>query len=650
MSRTKDRRDWLASIIESSGCEKPEVEDVLAKGRIQASPVATAPKRLLLKELRFSGEKVGVDKEGPFEFEWVDLDRGLWALISEKNLKGKTSVFEIIKWLLKGQTSSNFQDDVKGWIQQASLRFQIDELDYVVQFKIEEELSGKLSRVNVEGKKRKIGSFGSEEEFADTMSDFFMRQFSIDAIPIYRENRESGGTISLHDWQAVAGVMFIGTDYGTLLGELPFQTGLPPKLLQIFLGLPWISTHTSINACLRECKKEIESEESFLEKQREIKSERIDELEQELKPKQLRLKKLSKSKDIAKKLSAASEELEKNKDDEVSLVSQITEARKVKAQCDSAYLDDKRELQIHVDSTAANAVFRALSPTCCPRCDKKISEARKAAEAKTHDCSVCGKKVTSDEDAAIIEAELKSRLDASKKSRRESRKALKQLEDKLEALKTAAVDIELSIKKLSKKMGQSGEQVRLEKEIAVLEARLEELDSNESGPSQQQQTVKILEAAKKVTKAKFAEIQSKLLESVSTRIVEYANKFGMTLLTEATLIGNLSLSLVKGGESTSYSKVTQGEQLRLKVATILALISVGEEQDLGRYPGVLLIDSPGNNEVVQEDLEQLIEGLDELSSKFEHLQVFVASIASKAVLKHLDEENMIRAKKNEPIW
>ena len=217
MNKSKEKKDWLASIVESSGCKRPEVEDVLAKARVQPSPVTTAPKRLLLKELRFSGEKVGVGTDDPFEFEWRDLDRGLWALVSEKNLKGKTSVFEIIRWLLKGQVSSNFQEDVKGWIHKASLEFQIDDLNYIVEFEIEDSLRGQLSRTIKGGKRRKISSFETEHEFADTMSDFFMRQFSIDAIPIYRKKTDGGGTTTLHDWQAVAGVMFIGTNYDTCL-------------------------------------------------------------------------------------------------------------------------------------------------------------------------------------------------------------------------------------------------------------------------------------------------------------------------------------------------------------------------------------------------------------------------------------------------
>ena len=54
--------------------------------------------------------------------------------------------------------------------------------------------------------------------------------------------------------------------------------------------------------------------------------------------------------------------------------------------------------------------------------------------------------------------------------------------------------------------------------------------------------------------------------------------------------------------------------------------------------------------MVAKDLDQLIAGLEELANQFEHLQVFIASIASKAVFKHLAKDHLIRAKNNEAIW
>ncbi len=650
MSKSREKRNWLEAIAERSGYDKVQVENVLAKGRIQASPVAAAPKRLLLRRLCFSGTKIGVADDGPFEFDWDNLTQGLWGIVSDKNLRGKTTVLEVVRWLLKGQPGSSIQDDVKSWIQKAMLCFRIDESDFEVRFEVDDDvLQGQLSRMTAGGDRRKVAAFTGEEEFASTMSDFFMRQFSIDAIPMF-QRREDGGTTTLHDWQAVAGVMFIGTKYDTLIGELPFTTGLPPRLLQIFLGLPWTSTHTAINAYLKQCRREIEVEEAFKEKERESKAERVTELKLSLEEKSKELEKLTSSEELSKQLARATGNLSKNRDSEVLLISRISSAKNSVHQCEEAYLEDKRELQAHVDSTAANAVFRALDPTCCPRCDKEISAAKRASEAETNSCSVCGRKVKSDEDAAAIENELRLRLKASSRSRKESKKALQRLEEERQASVTASSAFEKSIRKLSKSIAESGEQVQLEKDIAVLRARLEELEDSKSTTSKQEATVEILDAAEKETKARFKDPQAYLLDEVSKRIVEFANRFGMSALTEARLQGNLNLSLTKGGKKTSYSKVTPGEQLRLKVATVLALISVGEENGAGRYPGVLLIDSPANNELVSKDLDKLIAGLEELANEFEHLQVFIASIASRAVLKHIDKQNLKHARKTEPVW
>ena len=110
------------------------------------------------------------------------------------------------------------------------------------------------------------------------------------------------------------------------------------------------------------------------------------------------------------------------------------------------------------------------------------------------------------------------------------------------------------------------------------------------------------------------------------------------------------LKLTKGGEETSYSKVTEGEKLRLKVATVLAMISVGEKKGVGRYPGLLMIDSPGAQEVASKDLEQLISGLEDLSNELEHIQVIVASISSDAILNHVDESRLKQSHADNPLW
>lgn len=154
----------------------------------------------------------------------------------------------------------------------------------------------------------------------------------------------------------------------------------------------------------------------------------------------------------------------------------------------------------------------------------------------------------------------------------------------------------------------------------------------------------------KETEKLVKDLQGDLLADISIRLVKYANTFGMKNLSFANLKGNVTLNLTKGGTKTSYSKVTDGEKLRLKVATILAMIEVAEEKGIGRHPGLLMIDSPGAQEVSSSDLEQLIAGLQLVANKSPHFQIFIAGITSKAITDHVEKSNRYEATVNEYLW
>jgi hypothetical protein len=153
-----------------------------------------------------------------------------------------------------------------------------------------------------------------------------------------------------------------------------------------------------------------------------------------------------------------------------------------------------------------------------------------------------------------------------------------------------------------------------------------------------------------VTETRVKSVQADLLDAVSKQIVAYARRFGLDALSDAELKGNLNLPLVKGGQHTSYSKVTDGEKLRLKVATVLAMISVAEAHGVGRHPGLLMIDSPGAQEVSPQDLEELIAGLEEVSKEFKHLQVFIAALASPAIRNHVPSDRLKYAAGDAALW
>jgi hypothetical protein len=188
-------------------------------------------------------------------------------------------------------------------------------------------------------------------------------------------------------------------------------------------------------------------------------------------------------------------------------------------------------------------------------------------------------------------------------------------------------------------------------DVARLEARIEEIHRPMALPTTSQAVeMAIVAEAVEECRARVKEKQEALLTDVSAQIVAYARRFGMPQLSEAKLKGNASLEIVKGGKSTTFSAVTVGEKLRLKIATVLAILKSGERRGIGRHPGLLFIDSPGAQELVDDNLEDLMRELKSVSAELQHLQVFVAAVASPPMLAHVDKDRVLRKEGEDWMW
>jgi hypothetical protein len=124
----------------------------------------------------------------------------------------------------------------------------------------------------------------------------------------------------------------------------------------------------------------------------------------------------------------------------------------------------------------------------------------------------------------------------------------------------------------------------------------------------------------------------------------------MTSLEEVKLKSNPQLKLKKDGVSTTYSQCTDGEKLRLKIASVIALISIAENQGIGRHPGLLLIDSPRREEITDKDVAQIVAGLETLTKELPYLQVFLAATASEGILRYFDEDHRKYAEGDDFLW
>jgi hypothetical protein len=643
-------RDWLEAIAAKAKVDPDMAERILDTKGIRPSPVIATPRRLAVHRIEFSGVKTDVPGAGQFEFVWDNLGPGLWAMVTERNLRGKSSVIEIAKWLLRGRPSRRLQDDVRTWLRSCRLVFTLDDIFHEVRLETSMTVTGRLVRT-VSGEEIELAQFVGEDEFEAVMSDFFLKEFGLDVVARWKSGTgEDGGRTVLHGWLSLSGAMFIGTDYSVLLGDMPPQSGMATPLMQMYLGLPWVSTLTAAKAAEQVAKKEQEARERKRELADAGRTKRRDEIATELEKKKAERDATPSDEELRARMARFQVQLAADSASEAEMSERAGRARADLRDAEAAYLADRADLQAHIDAEAAGAVFRMLDPSFCPRCDTVVTEERRKREKETHSCSVCGEHVSEQDDAASILAGMEVRAKASKAARDKAQRLSLEAQKKLDEVQARLFQIREEIEDLAKNLTRYDARRNLDTEVAILEARLQEAGHDPEIAATDGAELPVLVAAVAETEKRVKAVQEGLLKAVSEEIVRYASRFGIANISSATLKGNTHLRLVKGGSETSYGKCTDGEKLRLKVAALLAMIKVGETRHVGRHPGLLMIDSPGAQEIAREDLDQLIGGLEEVSKEFGHLQVFIAAMSSPAVVDHVPAERMRDAEGDAPLW
>ena len=645
--------EWLDGIAARAARDAFRIESALATHHIVPAPVLASPRRLMLVEIAFSGVKDGVVDDGPFEFRWGGLGHGLWAMLTDRNLRGKSSIMEVVRWLLRGRPSSNLQDDVRRWIHKARLRFLLDDVNHEVRIEAQDGVRGNLVRIKSEAEELTLANFASDGDFEAVMADFFMRALSMDTITSWRDSGdpdESGQAIS-HGWVAFSGAMFIGTNYEVLLGDMPVAAGLNARLIQMYLGVPWVSTLAAAKSAQQAVQNAADIRARRRAQGQTARRNRVDLISAELESRRRELSGLPSDQQLRDRLSSLSTAYADKKRQEQVEQHRIERETAALRQAEAAYQEDRRDLQTHLDSMAAGAVFRMLDPTCCPRCDHSIPDSRKKQEKTTHACAVCGESMSAGEDAETLRSELEIRVKASKAAHDKLVAGLEAATIRLAEEQNGLATLQNQIDESTARLGTFARRQELLTAISVLQGRLQEagFEPGQEGEGNEDDLA-VLNAVVAETEGHVKTLREDLLKDVSARLVEYAQSFGMHNLSQASLKGNANLSLVKGGVPTSYSKVTEGEKLRLKVATVLAMIEVAEKRGVGRHPGLLMIDSPAAQEVSAEDLDELVAGLQSVSKSIPHIQVFVAGRTSTAITEHVPEKNRREALNGGFLW
>lgn len=641
--------NWIDEIAAKSRVERDQVTKILLSHGIEEDSTLPRKRSLTLKRVLFRGIKHG--EEDPFEFLWDGLGNGIWGLLTDDNGKGKSSILGLVRGALRGELpGSRLKPDVWGWLSEFELDFLIDE--HVHRIRLMKPAGATeaaaavatLSRFD-NGRELVIKRGIPDDAFGKAVDSLFMDELGFSRVRAYRARQ---GEAAEHGWPAMCAALFITGPGDTLFGDTA-QDAIHLRLIQLFIGLPWITTYTCASTSLKAVSARL-AKETAGKSDRVV--SRIKELEDQIQELEIKLKDepdLTKLRSVLPSLDQELVELRQMAEDAGALV------LKRNALYDDAKIaraEARRRLLQAKDDAEARVVFKKLKPTCCPSCAREFEKNRFAA-TETAVCGLCGK----EEDEVDSTEELITELEAEAADTLESQKAAEKAVDEakvaLEKASAAVTAVSQRIAKVQAELhkGSAAEEIRLD--IAKLKARIEELELA-TGPSVDVDLIRreetVLKAAEKVTKSLFEDLQTEILAEVSDALMKFSEAFGVRNLQSMTLNGAGHLQIEQGGQKTSFTKLNAGENLRVRIAAALAVLEVAERRGHGRHPGLIVLDSPAAQEMSHQDFAALVESVVTAVNEFPNVQIVVGAVNRQELISRVPRERRRHAEGANPLF
>lgn len=638
---------WLETVAEKAGMRPAEAEIALRKRGIVADRPLRPARTLTVRRIAFQGEKRGT-AHGPIDFDWSDLAAGVWAVTSRRNLRGKSTVLEVLLWALRGKPKG-LQDDVRRWLSWVCVEFDVDGQRYVVDFAVEEKVPrGKLVRLRASGEPDELDRFMSDEGFEVAMSRFMMQTLDLDPITAM-QGKEDERQVVEHGWAALSGGLYFGGDHKQLLGDVQ-MAGLPARMLQMYIGMPWATTVMQAGTAKRELDQETEKASKAATTAAMDAQAARTRIEGELEKAKKSLAAFAQETGTAAELERLAGEVARLSPIALDLMHRQASAEVEATEFERLATVDERAVRDLRENIVATQFFNGLQPVCCPRCETRVSSERLKRESKDLSCSLCAEDIPIDEmEGANDQLDaIEQRFGATKAAAVRARAAVKSLAEKSKA---SNAELEKARQMLAKAASSATFEQRrnAELEVARLEGALKERQIV-GRPATASPEVALLNAAHTEAKKAYDAGRGDILDRLNTEILALARRLGVPMLEEVNLNTNASLRLTKGGEPTTFSAVTAGERLRLRIATAVALLRVGQERGLGRHPGLLIVDSPAAEEVSPDDLTAVLSELQTIAQETEGLQIIIGSANASAIIAQLGEQWCRSATGDDYLW
>lgn len=543
---------------------KVTVDDVRAVFDAQGIPLGAPPARprpLRIHRLRVAGVRTGALEPGPFNTTFR-FGEGLTALVAS-NLRGKSSVLELVTWCLRGTPRE--KSGAIHWLREVDLDATVAGQPMAFRLDLDnEEITSAVAfagpvLVVLETLRSPDPAQGvlplfraaSSESYAEQVQALMMKW--MDLHPLV--SAKQGTSAVAHGWPAYFGALYLPAARSpALLGDV-LMSGLPGRLLQVFLDLPAAGVLTKVKTQAELMATARKRRQSAAKAAQEERAAQRQQTEEDLAAAHARLEQLAAGSDqesladlatTTMRLATSVADSQQAWDD----LMRVHRQAKGQRQRDEKLLNDVRE------SAIARRLFHGLDPTTCPRCDQDIAAERRQREIEAHSCAVCARPVEGeDEDSEDVVAEAEERVEASTLAEQAARDALERAETELDRLsgelsaaqeKLRRADAAARVPEYAKARD---EVLRLEGALSVLP----ELPDSPSDPAEDL-AIKVLRAGAKTLEDDHAKEADKLFADLNEAISDLGRKFGFAGLESVSIDRAAHLDVTSdGGHVRSFT-------------------------------------------------------------------------------------------------
>ncbi|MFB3167449.1 hypothetical protein P5G62_010045 [Neobacillus sp. 179-C4.2 HS] len=629
-----------------------EITDLLIAADFEKDKPDSLGKRLTLNCLKVKGKKI----DGQIIDFVQPLYSGINVLYAENN-KGKSSVFKMVKFALTGDKSP-IKKDVFSWLNEIFLEFTIGTVTYTIYINLNSvRVKSVLYRLTLDELNKILVDndvidpiyiyfvANNSKDFISLMQEFFFNQFSYYSL---KWTSGSKGTIDLIEnqtsWKTYYksiyleskdyNVLFLSSDYGSQ----------ERKILEMILGLKYTYAINVLNQKRDYLKNQVlkaqylvDVEEGSVDK---------DSLAIELEEINSRIKEIQQNKKEAFNKSTNIEKYNSLTKELLTIDSLINELVSQKEELEKQILKMIRNINRVEEEIEFGMFFNNLEVKICPRCETSITNEKKEVEKEHHKCMLCESELDEGNEEQRIELihkleELKEKLLKLEEGIEVLDKDLKNKEDMKEIVRGQILSIESSIEEINFEEDDIDLLNELIEKKIELQYHLNLDEKSDKAIDNSEEKIAVIEFAITKLNIQRAETSKIILKSLSKLILSQLHDFGLESISDVQIDNNIDITFKQNGQFNKFSELNEGEQLRAKIAFFLSLIKLDIEYKVGRHPRLLIIDSPGKEEVISKDLIGLANIFRDIEKEYENELQIIIGTALKELQESSGDEKVI---------